>query len=141
MLMKSKLIACVIACSVLAPLPAHAGAGWFILGLIAGNAMSDSPPGSMQQNLSGIPLRCFAALEESDDAYKECRRPSLRYEVMASSALTRDGQRLCTFYSKDYVQTYGDYPAADCGVEKPLDWELKALHAMADAAKAKAGAQ
>lgn len=101
----------------------------FVFGLMIGSAMSGSPH-QMQAMLSAIPLRCFAALDESDRTYKDCRRPSLMRELDEQSSKT------CGYIwsgRKDISGPWVDAARPTCDVDAMLTLEIKALRQIAEA--------
>ena len=97
----------------------------FIFGLLVGAALSSGGDGSsrLPPSLSQIPFRCFAAIEQSDDAYRACRRLSMAAD-MAQQCKMVPG-RIC--------EGRDDY---DKAIDAGLTWEIAALHKLADAAQA-----
>ncbi len=89
-------------------------------------------------DIRSIPLGCFTALDESDNAYKDCRRPSMRANLSNASRVFWEERNRPYCYMEENTNgkmvTYKQYPQGDCDVEKHLNWELEALKALIAAA-------
>lgn len=99
----------------------------FAMGLLVGMAAGSGSP-SVQASLLSlqVPLRCIAALERSEEEYRDCRSPSLASELRAI---------LYTFPG-----SIGSYlpgcNGAGCeakyaSLDRNLKWEIEALRAIA----------
>lgn len=98
----------------------------FLLGLLVGSMLSgpDGRPVLSPSSLGSIPFRCLAAIEQSDDAYKACRRLSLGVEI----TLQMKQDDATTSYSR------ADIRAA---IDAALAFEIQALRELEQAAKQK----
>jgi hypothetical protein len=89
---------------------------WFIAGLMLGSAMS--PNGEAPRppiSLGEIPFRCFITLDDSDQAYRECRRLSMTLQLAQQIANTNDE---ATGYKRGTLRTV---------VDDAISLELRAL--------------
>lgn len=106
-----------------------------MVGLAAGSAGTTSTAGTAPAGLGQIPLRCLAAFEEGEASFRDCRRPSLRAEILAQSRVSKNGDPFCFYtepaFSPGSFSNESGFPAGDCDVEKNLTWEVKALQALA----------
>ena len=82
----------------------------FIFGLLIGSALTGTP-GTMQHAIGSIPMRCLAAIEVSDDEYRDCREPSLKQELHEGSPCRWDDIK-------------GTGP---CSFDRNIKWEIAAL--------------
>lgn len=112
----------------------------FIFGLaVGGMAASGSvatPPASVHAMLSQIPLRCYAALDESEEAYNICRRPSLIAELNTATTINQGSYSTCYKVWTVQGQT-SDVQKSYCDLNKNIAWEVHALRALEAASKAK----
>jgi hypothetical protein len=96
----------------------------FLFGLIVGTALSSGGDNSprLPSSLSEIPFRCLAAIEQSDAAYRDCRRLSMAAQIQQQHDVA-DCQvsKVCR----------NDIPHA---VDVALDYEIAALHQLESAA-------
>ena len=92
----------------------------FIFGLLVGAAIS-SGGGSTPPILGSIPLRCLAALDVSDDAYRTCRGRSLSREL----------------YDRDQCDSRDRAnEKSECYLPLNLTWEIAGLRQMQKANEA-----
>lgn len=98
----------------------------FLFGLMIGSALSGSPSQQMAI-LGSIPLRCLMAFDNGPEAYRNCRRLNLTYEI---------GQQACnTNYEISGTRCSTD--GLRNAIETAMNLEIKALQTMAEASKAR----
>lgn len=93
----------------------------FICGLIVGGVLFGGSNSTTTPD-PHIPLRCLSALEISENAYKECRVPSLYDELFHEGALCRN---------------YDQEKKNQCNFEFHLTFEIQALREMQKAQQEK----
>lgn len=98
----------------------------FFLGILFG-AMLAGGGGQHTAILGDIPLRCLAALEQSDDAYRQCRIMSLAAAMQQQYQNSND---LVTGMGRGKMQT---------AVAEALTWEIKALKTLEAEARKREG--
>lgn len=116
----------------------------FLFGLLMGSTVfssGNSVMGMQMQQLSQIPLRCFAALDEGDEAYRRCRAPSLMAELNNQSRSSPTDNGVCWYFftglSSQLRQETRKVWEDPCNTSKALDWETKALRSLEARAKQK----
>jgi hypothetical protein len=107
---------------------------WFLFGLIVGSSLAGSPGAVLQQQLlSQIPIGCFAALEESEEAYRYCRTPSMMARLDAQSRFYPTSTSLC--WDNRFGKSFNSNDPHSCDVKQHITWELAALKRMNEEAK------
>ncbi|HLL29027.1 MAG TPA: hypothetical protein VKT73_15425 [Xanthobacteraceae bacterium] len=105
----------------------------FIFGLLLGAAVfagGDGRPAT-PSILSGIPLRCYAALDHGDNEYRDCRRATMSQELNMQSAPTAGGNTTCSdIWFGNGVNKYREKLFSNCDVEVALTLEIEALRAL-----------
>ena len=108
----------------------------FLFGAILGATLaSGSSTASLMgsSGLAGIPLRCLMVQTEAE--YKDCRRLSMRAELMTQSRDSPTSEGNCAYYAKwpkDYA-TWKDV----CDVDKAMGYEIVALKHLNEALASK----
>ena len=97
----------------------------FLFGLLVGAAVFSTNGGTPLPSIAAIPLRCLAALDDGDVAYKDCRRLSLAFEVQ-----------------QQYSSTSNDLSGVNrsnvtAKIDEALALEIRALRSIEAANKAK----
>jgi hypothetical protein len=103
----------------------------FLFGLMVGGMLaSGAPTAGLQTALAAIPLRCFAALDIGDAAYRDCRRATMMVEINRQSS-TDSGYGVCWYIWRgkeaDVYKFLLDAARPSCDVEAMLTLEIKAL--------------
>jgi hypothetical protein len=93
----------------------------FLFGMFVGVMLfGDGNTSRLPPGLGEIPFRCFAAIEQSDSSYRDCRRRSMRAQI--SEQMTAGGGI--------------NYDLREHETDAALDYEITALHDLEAAAKA-----
>lgn len=116
---------------------------WFLFGLFAGVVLSvvlsGGPNGGGGAAMGSIPLRCFLAIEESDDAYSRCRRPSIIGELAMGSNIEPGSSGMCAIAWNPRHRVDDSEKAkvtvAACDIEWHLALELRALKRLNELAR------
>ena len=99
----------------------------FLFGLLIGSSLGSGAATPLPSFLGDIPLRCLAALEQSDDAYRACRKLSIAGQVYQQYTATPN---YLTDLSDDTTARRTELRRA---VADAMNWEISALHELAKA--------
>lgn len=112
----------------------------FLFGLLMGTAIMSGGTQTqiqMQQMLSQIPLRCFAALDISDAAYRDCRILSMRAELNNQSRSNPTDTGACYYVHVGRVNILSNPKEWEslCDAKAAISMEIIALRGLEAHAK------
>ena len=102
---------------------------WFLMGMMLGSSLSGEEPSArmMSALTSEVPFRCFVALDDGDQAYRECRRLSMTVQLSQQIMNTNDE---VTGFKRGTLRLV---------VDDAISLELRGLRALEKSAPAKQG--